>query len=287
MINMKKPIVFILFFLILISLPISTVSALTLETDKAKYNPSDQITVTGTGYINDYVTVQLLGSNGDLKAIAQGQCDEEGNYVIVLTTFPSAETTTFKFGDYTVKATSSGNVFSKSITFEASVAPTTTVATTTSETTQTVTETQIIEAETQTVTEITENVMIETQTITETTEDVMTATQTLTKTKTMTETLEAATVEVTKTETEVEKEVETVLDVSIVTATDVKIVTDVSIVTETKMITDVKTITAQEMESNQNQMSLSQWGLLVVIIGVIIGFIAYRNKDTIIQKIKR
>lgn len=282
---MKKPIIFILFFLILISLPISTVSALTLETDKTKYNLGDQITVTGTGYINDYVTVQLLGSNGDLKAIAQGQCDEEGNYVIVLTTFPSAETTTFKFGDYTVKATSSGNVFSKSITFEASVAPTTTVATTTSETTQTVTETQIIEAETQTVTEITENVMIETQTITETTEDVMTATQTLTKT--MTETLEAATVEVTKTETEVEKEVETVLDISIVTATDVKIVTDVSIVTETKMITDVKTITAQEMESNQNQMSLSQWGLLVVIIGVIIGFIAYRNKDTIMQKIKR
>ena len=277
MINMKKPIVFILFFLILISLPISTVSALTLETDKAKYNPSDQITVTGTGYINDYVTVQLLGSNGDLKAIAQGQCDEEGNYVIVLTTFPSAETTTFKFGDYTVKATSSGNVFSKSITFEASVAPTTTVATTTSETTQTVTETQIIEAET--------------QTITETTEDVMTATQTLTKTKTMTETLEAATVEVTKTETEVEKEVETVLDVSIVTATDVKIVTDVSIVTETKMITDVstltevdvKTITAQGMETNQNQMTVP----LIVIIGILIGFIIYRNKDTILQKIKR
>ena len=49
------------------------------------------------------------------------------------------------------------------------------------------------------------------------------------------------------------------------------------------MITDVKTITEKEMESNQNQMTLP----LIVIIGILIGFIAYRNKDTIMQKIKR
>ena len=54
-------------------------------------------------------------------------------------------------------------------------------------------------------------------------------------------------------------------------------------VTETKMMTDVKTITEQEIESNQNQMTLP----LIVIIGILIGFIAYRNKDTIMQKIKR
>ena len=273
MINM-----FILFFLVLISLPISTVSALTLETDKSKYNPSDQITVTGTGYINDYVTVQLLNSNGDLKAIAQGQCDEEGNYAIVLTTFPSAETITFKFGEYTVKATGSGSVFSKSITFEAVAAPTTT---TTSETTQmTVTETA-----TETATTTTTAILTETETDIKTVEA---QAQTITQTEEVEKEVTTTKIEQ---ETVVQVQKETVLDVSTLTETNVKIVTDVSIVTETKMITDVstltevdvKTITAQGMETNQNQMTVP----LIVIIGILIGFIIYRNKDTILQKIKR
>ena len=94
-------------------------STLTVSTNKTIYYPNEQLIVTGTTVASESVTIQVLNPSGDVKAIAQGTADSNGNYNITVLTFPSEATADFPYGNYTVKVASAGEIVGKIVQFSA------------------------------------------------------------------------------------------------------------------------------------------------------------------------
>ena len=79
--------------------------ALTISGDKDEYNPGDQLIVSGTAGPNADITFKVSNPNGAQVAVGQTAADSNGDYSVTLLRFPSAASTTFPFGSYTVTAT--------------------------------------------------------------------------------------------------------------------------------------------------------------------------------------
>ena len=98
--------------------------ALTIAGDKDEYNPSDQLTVSGTAGPNADITFKVSNPNGAQVAVGQTAADSNGDYSVTLLRFPSAATTTFPFGSYTVTATADEGTAELTVTLtEASATP--------------------------------------------------------------------------------------------------------------------------------------------------------------------
>ena len=98
--------------------------ALTLSGDKDEYNPGDQLAVSGTAGPNADVTFKVSNPNGAQVAVGQTTADSDGVFSVTLLRFPSAATTTFSFGSYTVTATADEGTTELTVTFtEASATP--------------------------------------------------------------------------------------------------------------------------------------------------------------------
>ena len=98
--------------------------ALTISGDKDEYNPSDQLTVSGTAGPNVDITFKVSNPNGAQVAVGQTTADSNGDYSVTLLRFPSAATTTFPFGSYTVTATADEGTAELTVTLtEASATP--------------------------------------------------------------------------------------------------------------------------------------------------------------------
>ena len=98
--------------------------ALTIAGDKDEYNPGDQLTVSGTAGPNADITFKVSNPNGAQVAVGQTTADSNGDYSVTLLRFPSAATTTFPFGSYTVTATADEGTAELTVTLtEASATP--------------------------------------------------------------------------------------------------------------------------------------------------------------------
>ena len=98
--------------------------ALTIAGDKDEYNPGDQLTVSGTAGPNADITFKVSNPNGAQVAVGQTAADSNGDYSVTLLRFPSAATTTFSFGSYTVTATADEGTAELTVTLtEASATP--------------------------------------------------------------------------------------------------------------------------------------------------------------------
>lgn len=98
--------------------------ALTLSGDKDEYNPGDQLAVSGTSGPNADITFKVSNPNGAQVAVGQTTADSDGVFSVTLLRFPSAATTTFSFGSYTVTATADEGTTELTVTFtEASATP--------------------------------------------------------------------------------------------------------------------------------------------------------------------
>ena len=98
--------------------------ALTIAGDKDEYNPGDQLTVSGTAGPNADITFKVSNPNGAQVAVGQTAADSNGDYSVTLLRFPSAATTTFPFGSYTVTATADEGTAELTVTLtEASATP--------------------------------------------------------------------------------------------------------------------------------------------------------------------
>ena len=98
--------------------------ALTIARDKEEYNPGDQLTVSGTAGPNADITFKVSNPNGAQVAVGQTTADSNGDYSVTLLRFPSAATTTFSFGSYTVTATADEGTAELTVTLtEASATP--------------------------------------------------------------------------------------------------------------------------------------------------------------------
>lgn len=98
--------------------------ALTIAGDKDEYNPGDQLTVSGTAGPNADITFKVSNPNGAQVAVGQTTADSNGDYSVTLLRFPSAATTTFSFGSYTVTATADEGTAELTVTLtEASATP--------------------------------------------------------------------------------------------------------------------------------------------------------------------
>ena len=98
--------------------------ALTLSGDKDEYNPGDQLTVSGTAGPNADITFKVSNPNGAQVAVGQSTADSNGDYSVTLLRFPSAASTTFPFGSYTVTATADEGTAELTVTLtEAAVTP--------------------------------------------------------------------------------------------------------------------------------------------------------------------
>ena len=98
--------------------------ALTLSGDKDEYNPGDQLTVSGTAGPNADITFKVSNPNGAQVAVGQTTADNNGDFSVTLLRFPSAATTTFPFGSYTVTATADEGTAELTVTLtEASATP--------------------------------------------------------------------------------------------------------------------------------------------------------------------
>ena len=98
--------------------------ALTISGDKDEYNPSDQLTVSGTAGPNVDITFKVSNPNGAQVAVGQTTADSNGDYSVTLLRFPSAATTTFSFGSYTVTATADEGTAELTVTFTEAAAVT-------------------------------------------------------------------------------------------------------------------------------------------------------------------
>ena len=74
-------------------------------TDKETYEPTDLVTISGTGPPEDEMVIQVLNPNGILVATGQTSADQDGNYEVQVMRFPPQQSTLFPYGDYTVRAT--------------------------------------------------------------------------------------------------------------------------------------------------------------------------------------
>jgi len=98
--------------------------ALTLSGDKDEYNPGDQLAVSGTAGPNADITFKVSNPNGAQVAVGQSTADSDGVFSVTLLRFPSAATTTFPFGSYTVTATADEGTAELTVTLtEASATP--------------------------------------------------------------------------------------------------------------------------------------------------------------------
>ena len=98
--------------------------ALTLSGDKDEYNPGDQLTVSGSAGPNADITFKVSNPNGAQVAVGQTTADNNGDFSVTLLRFPSAATTTFPFGSYTVTATADEGTAELTVTLtEASATP--------------------------------------------------------------------------------------------------------------------------------------------------------------------
>ena len=100
-------------------------AAVTLAAGQDEFNPGDQLTVTGTAAPDEDITFKIANPNGAQVGVGQTSADANGDFSATLLRFPSAATTTFPFGSYTVTATgSSGDDTEITVTFtEAAAAP--------------------------------------------------------------------------------------------------------------------------------------------------------------------
>ena len=100
-------------------------AAVTLAAGQDEFNPGDQLTVTGTAAPDEDITFKIANPNGAQVGVGQTSADANGAFSATLLRFPSAATTTFPFGSYTVTATgSSGDDTEITVTFtEAAAAP--------------------------------------------------------------------------------------------------------------------------------------------------------------------
>ena len=98
--------------------------ALTLSGDKDEYNPGDQLAVSGTSGPNADITFKVSNPNGAQVAVGQTTADSDGDFSTTILRFPSAATTTFPFGSYTVTATADEGTAELIVTLtEASATP--------------------------------------------------------------------------------------------------------------------------------------------------------------------
>ena len=99
--------------------------ALTISGDKDEYNPGDQLTVSGTAGPNADITFKVSNPNGAQVAVGQSIADSNGAFSVTLLRFPSAASTTFPFGSYTVTATADEGTAQLTVTLteSASVIP--------------------------------------------------------------------------------------------------------------------------------------------------------------------
>jgi hypothetical protein len=98
--------------------------ALTISGDKDEYNPGDQLTVSGTAGPNADITFKVSNPNGAQVAVGQSTADSNGDFSVTLLRFPSAASTTFPFGSYTVTATADEGTAELTVTLtEAAVIP--------------------------------------------------------------------------------------------------------------------------------------------------------------------
>ena len=98
--------------------------ALTISGDKDEYNPGDQLTVSGTAGPNADITFKVSNPNGAQVAVGQTAADSNGDYSATLLRFPSAASTTFPFGSYTVTATADEGTAELTVTLTESAAVT-------------------------------------------------------------------------------------------------------------------------------------------------------------------
>ena len=98
--------------------------ALTIAGDKDEYNPGDQLTVSGTAGPNADITFKVSNPNGAQVAVGQSTADSNGDYSVTLLRFPSAASTTFPFGSYTVTATADEGTAELTVTLTESAAVT-------------------------------------------------------------------------------------------------------------------------------------------------------------------
>ena len=98
-------------------------AAVTLAAGQDEFNPGDQLTVTGTAAPDEDITFKIANPNGAQVGVGQTSADANGAFSATLLRFPSAATTTFPFGSYTVTATgSSGDDTEITVTFTESAA---------------------------------------------------------------------------------------------------------------------------------------------------------------------
>ncbi len=105
----KTIVSFALVFTLLVStFGIARAVDLTISTNKAEYDLSELVTITGKTDPRKVVSIQVFSPSGDLAVIAQTQADANGNFQENLFRFPEATGGKFTFGNYTIKATVEG-----------------------------------------------------------------------------------------------------------------------------------------------------------------------------------
>lgn len=105
--------VFLVLSLLLSIAPVDA-QAVTIRTDKGRYNPRDVLTVMGQTTANDDVLIQVFNPRGTFVALSQARADNQGIYQSIVMRFPPTNTTSFPFGNYTVRATSASSGLSVS-----------------------------------------------------------------------------------------------------------------------------------------------------------------------------
>ncbi len=107
----KKAIMPLLSLLILTAgiVPLATAASITVTTDKAVYNPSESLVVSGVATPNSAVTVKVYNPAMTLVGIGQGSTDEVGQYSVTVFTWPSTPTLDIPLGTYSITATDAAN----------------------------------------------------------------------------------------------------------------------------------------------------------------------------------
>ena len=101
----------IIFLVLPLILPIELADAqvATIKTDKSRYKPGEVLNVSGQSSANDDLLIQVFNPRGLFVAISQVRADGQGNYQSNVMRFPPTNTTSFPFGNYTVKTTSANS----------------------------------------------------------------------------------------------------------------------------------------------------------------------------------
>jgi copper chaperone CopZ len=107
----------------LLATVVPVAAVITINTDKAVYEPGENVTASGTAAPNSAVSTRAYNPGGTLVAVAQTQVDEAGNWVKDVLIFPAAPTDRFPYGVYTLKAYAVGETATTTITFTSSTIP--------------------------------------------------------------------------------------------------------------------------------------------------------------------